>query len=58
MMIKYTAGYDEPKWIDVERIEADGDYSVLLLCTDGALFNAHAVDFKDGKITAHLLENA
>ena len=58
MMVKYFTGYAEPRWIDVDRIEADGDYSVMLICTNGAMFNAHAVEFKDGLIEAHLSENA
>ena len=58
MMVKYFTGYAEPEWVDVDRIEADGDYSVMLICTSGALRSAHAVEFKEGLIEAHLSENA
>jgi hypothetical protein len=57
MIMTYIYGYNTPKDIFVERIESN--LGLLALLTDtGVVYEAEFVTYDDGKITAHLSENA
>lgn len=57
MKVTYIHGYAQPKELDVISFTACGDY-VIINTDDGGLYEAKCVVYEDGKLFAHLSENA
>lgn len=58
MKVTYIFGYYEPEELDVESIRAENSF-LILSCFDGNKRAAHeCIVHEDGKMFAHLSENA
>jgi hypothetical protein len=57
MKILYKHGYSKPEEMDIEHISASASF-LELITKNGVIHPAERITFDNGKITAHLSENA